>query len=514
MSDSSSEEDEDEFPEVDEQTTQEQQHSDQKSDQLLPSPQPNATSSSSKMTGKLVPLPHTVNTSGETDLAVAEQLVNSGAATSKYAEQRSTEPKVSDADKRNSSRLRAKSVHSRRGSIHTEFGGDVSQVRGWAAKLIQNKLAGGVEVSAKDHTNILVSYWEFDQDVLRSRAADPHDGTVQSEGSGPIEVDILQPFLEATVKKSAAEKDARQATFDALAIEKRRDLKKKGSWAKADSCRWFHLPGCSHKAVDIFAEAYKLDASVAEACKAVSGKPICSWHQNEDKTFDHLFVAAHYIQKSSEEASDGISGYIYEQVFMIYYPALNTVISIDANGEKEWHGVTDLLRNECGFVRTNEDSSVLIYKLLDSMIDEVYPLLDLYGDLLESLEFETMAAPEPTDEHVRTSFKLKRRVHSLRRYAWGMRQLLQELRQNNFGVITKETIKMMTSVERNAENMVEVACAYMEQCVGIESFYDSFQEKVQGSTLYILTISSVTIMPFQLLTGLFGANTALLPLGC
>ena len=89
-----------------------------------------------------------------------------------------------------------------------------------------------------------------------------------------------------------------------------------------------------------------------------------------------------------------------------------------------------------------------------------------------------------------------------------MRQLLQELRQNNFGVITKETIKMMTSVERNAENMVEVACAYMEQCTGIEAFYDSFQEKVQGSTLYILTISSVTIMPFQLLTGLFGMNFA------
>jgi Mg2+ and Co2+ transporter CorA len=56
--------------------------------------------------------------------------------------------------------------------------------------------------------------------------------------------------------------------------------------------------------------------------------------------------------------------------------------------------------------------------------------------------------------------------------------------------------------------MVEVACAYMEQCTGIESFYDSFQEKVQGSTLYILTISSVTIMPFQLLTGLFGMNFA------
>ena len=97
-------------------------------------------------------------------------------------------------------------------------------------------------------------------------------------------------------------------------------------------------------------------------------------------------------------------------------------------------------------------------------------------------------------------------MHSLRRYAWNARQLLQELRQNNFGVMPSGTGKMMTSVERNAENMVEVANAYMEQCQGIESFYDSFQEKLQASTLYILTIATVVIMPYQIMTGLFGMN--------
>jgi Mg2+ and Co2+ transporter CorA len=100
-------------------------------------------------------------------------------------------------------------------------------------------------------------------------------------------------------------------------------------------------------------------------------------------------------------------------------------------------------------------------------------------DLLESLELEMINAPEPTDNHIQTSFKLKRRVHSLRRYAWNARQLLQELRQNNFGVLPPGTIKMMTSVERNSENMVEVACAYMDQCSAIEAFYLSFQEKLQ-----------------------------------
>ena len=34
----------------------------------------------------------------------------------------------------------------------------------------------------------------------------------------------------------------------------------------------------------------------------------------------------------------------------------------------------------------------------------------------------------------------------------------------NFGVIPPQTQKMMMSVERNAENMVEVAEAYMQQC--------------------------------------------------
>ena len=90
------------------------------------------------------------------------------------------------------------------------------------------------------------------------------------------------------------------------------------------------------------------------------------------------------------------------------------------------------------------------------------------GDLLEGLEFSMVNADEPTVDHIRKSFKLDRAVRSLRRYAWNARQLLQELRQDNFGVIPKATVKMMTSVERNTENITEVASAYVEQCDGIK----------------------------------------------
>lgn len=67
-----------------------------------------------------------------------------------------------------------------------------------------------------------------------------------------------------------------------------------------------------------------------------------------------------------------------------------------------------------------------------------------------------------------------------------------------------DTQAAFASVLGNAESMVEVASAYMDQCVAIESFFDSFQEKMQNRTLYVLTIATVVIMPIQIMTGIFG----------
>jgi hypothetical protein len=316
---------------------------------------------------------------------------------------------------------------------------------------------GGVTVQARDHKDIEVSFWAWDMETLRS-------DTVPMAG--------LDGFLRRTVEETLRELAEARAEFAEQPRAERRKAIKGGSTPRPETCRWFHLPGCSHAAVDMIRAVYQLDAQVAAECKDAASKPACSWHQTHpDSSFDHLFIVGHYIIPRDDVGPDGIRGFQYEQVFLLYFADLNTVISIDGNGEKTWEGVVDLLSNQRGFVRTNGNISVLLYKLIDSMIDEVYPLLDLYGDLLETLEFDMINAQEPTDTHVRDSYKLDRAVRSLRRYAWNARQLLQELRQNNFGVIAATTVKMLQSVERNSENITEVASAYIDQCDGITDFY-------------------------------------------
>lgn len=354
-------------------------------------------------------------------------------------------------------RLRAKTVHERRGSVTGAVIGSgmgAAPSRPALAPARMKGLLRSMSVLSQsrvpDHSDVSVSHWRYDRRELQCDT---------------IAVGRLAPILDQVVERSTLEFKVVRKRFDKLGrAEQVRRKRAVAGLPRAGACRWFHLPGCNHTAVDIFSDAFKLSSTVVEQCKDLSFKPSCSWHQGENSVYDHLLVTGHYIIPSKEKAEDdGFTEFTYEQVNLIYLPDLNTLISIDGNGEKTWNDVSRLLHNVRGSLRTGCDVSLVMYKMIDSMIDEVYPLLDLYADLIEDLERSMIDAPEPTEHHVRISNKVKRCVHSLRRYAWNARQLLQELRQNNFGVLPLTTVQKLMSVERNSDNLVQVACAYMEQ---------------------------------------------------
>ena len=228
--------------------------------------------------------------------------------------------------------------------------------------------AGGVDVTVMDHKGISAKFWSWDMDTLREAT---------------VAIPDLRDFLQTTLAASLVELHQSKEDFDRLNKDERRRRVKDNALPRSEVCRWFHLPGSNFEAVDLFHEFYKLHGEVADQCKGAASKPACSWHQQTvtgtgDATFDHLFVVGHYIIPSGDVDTDGIQGFQYEQCQIIYIPDLNTLISIDGNGEKTWDGVVDLLTNVRGFVRTSGDTSCVLYKLLDSMIDEVYPVLDIY----------------------------------------------------------------------------------------------------------------------------------------
>jgi hypothetical protein len=125
-------------------------------------------------------------------------------------------------------------------------------VAGWQ-KLLKQNVPGGVKLTAQDHKNVVVSYWEFNQDDLKAATPNHPDaaevstprGTpgAEPDGTGGIPVKSLKPFLDDKVEKSLKEQKVAKVAFDKLDKSTRRKFKKAGAWPKTDTCRWFHLPG-------------------------------------------------------------------------------------------------------------------------------------------------------------------------------------------------------------------------------------------------------------------------------
>eukprot|EP01052_Picozoa_sp_SAG31_P027676 SAG31_NODE_2607_length_5389_cov_1.257467_5_plen_364_part_00 len=137
---------------------------------------------------------------------------------------------------------------------------------------------------------------------------------------------------------------------------------------------------------------------------------------------------------------------------------------------------------------------------------ELMHLLLAKTNCLSLTELTAGGGCHQTGQQVGVSYKMKRLVQSLRRYAWDIRQMMLELDQNQQGIIPGRAYALLESVAGNADNMVEVAESLLEQCRGNEDFYESFQQKLVAGTLYVLTVCTVIIMPAQLLTGIFGMN--------
>jgi hypothetical protein len=151
------------------------------------------------------------------------------------------------------------------------------------------------------------------------------------------------------------------------------------------------------------AQVYRLEPAVVAACKNVVSKPSVSYHcaHGAARRFSHLFVVGHYVLPRGEQRVDGggggggsggsstslgrgvqgppgggggggggggdllrsIRGFRYEQVLMILLRDLNTLISIDGNGEKSWESVSATLVVPDSHLRLHCHGSLIMYHL-------------------------------------------------------------------------------------------------------------------------------------------------------
>lgn len=315
--------------------------------------------------------------------------------------------------------------------------------------------------------------------------------------------DVAPRPFEGDSEHSSHEHETIPATkLDALLTQRVKEVQPEEGDTVCDVCRWLHIPGINPNVMTTLAIFLNLDDSSIARAEHRSASPCV-------QGFGHyLFVIAHELQINADV--DSCSAFTQQQVTIFFVPRFKLIVSIQEDNIDPWDHIRGQLENENSLLRKICEPTLLIYMLLDALMDGVQPILENYGNYLHGLD-RLITFQSPQHDHVALSYEIKRHVWEIRRFAWRMRNMIDDLQQDPWDMVPNRTKRLLSSIRRSANSIAEVSAAYLESAQAIETYYESFQTNEMNNTLYLLSMLTVIIIPTQFLTGVFGMNFEHMP---
>ena len=220
---------------------------------------------------------------------------------------------------------------------------------------------------------------------------------------------------------------------------------------------------------------------------------------------DQLLVIVRMVRLENDEQS-GEPKVDMEQVSMVI--AKNYLITF-----QEKHGdILDPVRKRLvankGIIR-KRGPDYLAYVIADTIIDGYYPILEVVGDHLESLEDSVIDNPSPAV--LSELNRLKNQLINLRRAIWPQREAINELVRGDHSMITDEVGVYLRDTYDHCIQTSEVAEMYREMVTGLMNTYLSSVANRTNEVMKVLTIMASIFIPLTFMAGIYGMNFEHMP---
>ena len=142
--------------------------------------------------------------------------------------------------------------------------------------------------------------------------------------------------------------------------------------------------------------------------------------------------------------------------------------------------------------------------LLDGIVDGYFPILETYGEKLESIESKVIERAEP--EVLGTIYGMKRDLMTFRRAAWPLRDVLNHLLRDGHPLLSPAVAPYLRDAADHTAQVVDVIESYREL---VGSFVDVYLSSVSNRTnevMRVLTVISTIFIPLTFLAGVYGMN--------
>jgi magnesium transporter len=155
-----------------------------------------------------------------------------------------------------------------------------------------------------------------------------------------------------------------------------------------------------------------------------------------------------------------------------------------------------------------ERSSVLLYRIVDSMTESFYPLLSDFDERIDDLEERTFASPD--DSVLQAIFGLKRRLVGLRKVVTSQRDLFGSVSAGSEDLpgLTEEDERYFRDVYDHLIRISDLLDTYRDLVSSsMDVYLSSVSNRLSDVTKQLAIIATI-FLPLSFIVGFFGQNFA------
>ena len=212
-----------------------------------------------------------------------------------------------------------------------------------------------------------------------------------------------------------------------------------------------------------------------------------------DQYDNHLFVVGRMVEMADHVETEQLSLFLGKSY----------VLSFQERVGDAFDPVRERIRKAGGRVR-NAGPDYLAYALIDAFIDNYFPVLEKYGERLESIEEDVLSRPEPV--LVSRMHEVKRDLLTLRRAIWPLRETVNSLVREPSPFISDETRVYFRDCYDHTIQIIDLLENYRDVASGLMEVYLSSVSNRLNEIMKILTMFTAFFIPLSLIAGIYGMN--------
>jgi magnesium transporter len=266
------------------------------------------------------------------------------------------------------------------------------------------------------------------------------------------------------------------------------------SWLEPGSSVWVwvNLSNPTPDEVKILSDVFKFhELSIEDAVAEIH-------HPKVESYGDYLYLILHAIDFKARE-------HAFRTQEVDFFLGPQYLVTFHGGTSRSIQRVADICpRNDRVL---GEGPSALLYRIVDSMVDNYRPEVDKLAGRLDTLEKEVFQRPKPA--LVKRILDFKRDVASLRRVVLPQRDAVGRLARREFPQVSESLSYRFRDVHDHLVRLSDEAMYFQDR---ISSLLDAHLSNVSNQLngiMKVLTIISTIFMPLTVLTGMYGMNVPL-----